>query len=69
MPTVIAERVPTVVGARLVVTVTAMVCVALKAPSLAVTVIVADPAATPVMLTVDPDTLAVAFVSSEELVV
>ena len=68
-PSVIAEMVPTVVGARLVVTVTAMVCVALKAPSLAVTVMVAEPAATPLMLTVDPDTLAVAFELSEELAV
>ena len=56
-------------GARFAVTVTAMVCVAVAAPSLAVTVIVAVPAATPVRLTVEPETLAVALVPSEELAV
>ena len=47
-------------------TVTEMLCVAVKLPSLAVTVIVALPAATGVMLTVEPDTLAVALLLSEE---
>ena len=72
-PTVIvcAEIVPTAVGARFGCgfTVTAMVCVAVRLPSLAVTVIVAEPAATGVMLTLDPETLAVAFAPSEELAV
>ena len=59
---------PTAVGARFACafTVTEMVWVALKLPSLAVTVIVALPAATDVMLTLDPETLAVAFAPSEE---
>ena len=44
-----------------------MVCVALALlGSVAVTVIVALPAATGVMLTLEPDTLAVAFPLSEE---
>ena len=46
-----------------------MVCVAAAVPSLAVTVTVADPDATPVMLTVDPDTLAFAFAALEEVTV
>ena len=66
---VCAEIVPDFTGALFVCTVTAMVCVAVRAPSLAVTVMVADPAATPVTLTVDPDTVTVAFVLSEELAV
>ena len=68
-PTVCAEMVLLTVGARFAVTVTAMVCVALKLPSLAVTVIVALPAAAPVMLTVDPDTRTVALLIADELAV
>ena len=66
--TVCAEMEPTAVGALFGFgsTVTAMVCVALKLPSLAVTVIVVLPAATGVILTLEPDTLAVAFAPSEE---
>ena len=66
--TVCAEIVPTAVGALFGFgfTVTAMVCVALKLPSLAVTVIVALPAATGVILTVEPETLADAFPLSDE---
>ena len=56
---VTSEIVPTAVGARLG-TVTAMVCWAVRLPSLAVTVTVAVPFATGVILTVPPDTLAVA---------
>ena len=66
--TVCAEIEPTAVGALfgLGLTVTEMVCVALSLlGSVAVTVIVALPAATGVMVTVDPDTLAVAFPLSE----
>ena len=51
-------------------TVTEMLCVALSLlVSVAVTVIVALPAATGVMLTVAPDALAVALLLSEELAV
>ena len=47
-------------------TVTEMLCVALKpSGSEAVTVTVADPSATGVMLTLEPDTLAVALLPSE----
>ena len=72
--TITAEVPPTSVGARFgcvaAFTVTEIDCVALKLPgSVAVTVIVAEPAATGVMLTLEPDTLTVAFVSSEELAV
>ena len=72
--TVCAEMEPTAVGARFgcvaAFTVTEMVCVALSLlGSVAVTVIVALPAATGLMLTVDPDTLAVALALSEELAV
>ena len=70
--TVCAEIDPTAVGARLACafTVTEMVCVALKpSGSEAVTVIVALPAATGVMLTVEPETLAVALLLSEEAAV
>ena len=69
--TVCAEMEPTAVGARFVCvaafTVTEMVWVALKLPSLAVTVIVALPAATGVMLTLEPETLVEAFPLSDEL--
>ena len=55
------------VGARLVPTVTVNVWSTFKLPSLAVTVIVDEPAATPLMLTVDPDTLTVALLVALEL--
>ena len=63
--------VPTAVGARLgaVLTVTAMVCVAVRLPSLAVTVTVAVPSATGVTVTVLLDTLTVAFVVSDDTAV
>ena len=66
--TVCAEIVPTAVGALFGFgfTVTAMVCVALKLPSLAVTVIVAVPAATGLIFTVEPETLVEAFPLSDE---
>ena len=70
--TVCVEIEPTAVGALFGFgfTVTEMVCVALALlGSEAVTVIVAEPAATGVMLTLDPETLAVAFAPSEELAV
>ena len=70
--TVCAEMEPTAVGALfgLGLTVTEMVWVALALlGSEAVTVIVAEPSATGVMVTVEPDTLAVAFAPSEELAV
>ena len=45
-------------------------CVAVESSgSIAVTVILDVPAATPVMLTVEPDTLTVALVVSDELAV
>ena len=67
--TVCAEIEPTAVGALfgLGFTVTEMVCVALALlGSDAVTVTVAEPAATGLMLTLDPETLAVALPTSEE---
>ena len=69
--TVCDEIEPTAVGARFgwvaAFTVTEMVCVALSLlGSVAVTVIVALPAATGVILTLEPETVAVAFVPSEE---
>ena len=69
--TVCADIVPTAVGARFgcvaAFTVTEMVWVALSLlGSEAVTVIVALPAATGLMLTVEPETLAVALALSEE---
>ena len=69
--TVCADIVPTAVGARFVCvaafTVTEMVWVALSLlGSVAVTVIVALPAATGVILTLEPETLAVALALSEE---
>ena len=70
--TVCAEMEPTDVGALfgLGLTVTEMVCVALALlGSVAVTVIVALPAATGLMLTLEPETLAVALALSEELAV
>ena len=70
--TVCVEMEPTAVGALfgLGLTVTEMVWVALSLlGSDAVTVIVALPAATGLMLTVEPETLAVAFAPSEELAV
>ena len=69
--TVCAEIVPTAVGARFACafTVTEILCVALRLPSLAVTVIVALPAATGVIVTVELDTLTVAFALSEVLAV
>ena len=72
--TVCADIVPTAVGARFgcvaAFTVTEMVCVALALlGSVAVTVIVALPAATGVILTLEPETLAVALLTSEELAV
>ena len=70
--TVCAEMEPTAVGALfgLGLTVTEMVCVALALlGSEAVTVIVALPAATGVMVTVESETLAVALPTSEELAV
>ena len=72
--TVCADIVPTAVGARFgcvaAFTVTEIVCVALSLlGSVAVTVIVAEPSATGVIVTVDPDTLAVALALSEELAV
>ena len=57
--------VPTATGARLA-TVTAIVCVPVSLPSLAVTVTVAVPAATGAIETVDPDTLAVALDVSDD---
>ena len=70
---VCAEIVPTVVGARFVpvaaATVAAIVCVAVKLPSLAVTVIVAFPAPTGVMVTCVFDTLAVTTAVLLELAV
>ena len=55
--------VPTAVGARLGggFTTTPMVCVAVRLPSLAVTVTVACPIAFGVIVTIDPDTLTVAL--------
>ena len=70
--TVCPEMEPTAVGGRFACafTVTEMVCVALALlGSVAVTVIVALPAATGVMLTLEPETLAVALLTSEELAV
>ena len=67
--TVCAEIEPTVVGALfgLGLTVTEMVCVALALlGSVAVTVIVAEPWETGLMLTLEPETLAVALALSEE---
>ena len=67
-----AEIVPTAVGARFVtaaVTVTEIVCVAVKLPSLAVTVMVALPAATGVIVTWAVDTLTVATLMLLELAV
>ena len=52
-----------------VATVTEIVCVAVRLPSLAVTVTVALPAATGVIVTVDPDTLTVAMLVLLELAV
>ena len=62
---------PTAVGARLACafTVTEMLCVAVKLPSLAVTVTVALPAAMALILTVEPDTLTAALLLSEEAAV
>ena len=60
---------PTFVGARLATTVMEMVCVAVKLPSLAVTVIVGLPAALGVIVTIEPDTVAVALLVAEELTV
>ena len=57
---------PTACGFWLVTTVTAMVCVAVNLPSLAVTVIVAAPVATPVMVTFAPETPTVALLVAEE---
>ena len=70
--TVCAEMEPTAVGALfgLGLTVTEMVCVALNpSGSEAVTVTVALPWDTGLMVTVEPDTLAVALALSEELAV
>ena len=67
--TVWEDMEPTAVGARLAwaFTVTEMLCVAVALlVSEAVTVIVALPAAAGVMLTVEPETLAVALLLSEE---
>ena len=67
--TVCPEIVPTAIGALfgLGLIVTEMVCVALNpSGSEAVTVTVALPAATGVMVTLEPETLAVAFAPSEE---
>ena len=61
--------VPILTGARFVPTVTENVRVALKAPSLAVRVIVVDPSANGVMVTGEPDGLIVALLVSEELAV
>ena len=66
--TVCPEMEPTAVGGRFACafTVTEMLCVAVALlGSVAVTVIVALPAATGVMLTVEPDTPAVTFVLSD----
>ena len=52
------------VGAVFAFTVTLMSCVALRLPSLAVTVIVAVPAASGEMVTVELETLTVAFAVS-----
>ena len=66
--TVCAVIVPTGTGGRLSNTVTAMGCWGLvAAPSLAVTLTVALPAATPVMVTIDPVTLTVALLTAEEV--
>ena len=69
--TVTALMVPTVVGARLdCFTVTAMFCVAVKPlGSRAVTVTVADPTATGVIVTVALDTLTVALAVSDDTAV
>ena len=65
---VCAGMAPADVGARF--TVTAMVCVALEpCPSSAVTVIVAVPPATGVIVTVAPDTPTVALLVAAELAV
>ena len=64
--TVCAEMLPEAVGMRL--TVTAIVCVAVDpCPSSAVTVMVAEPPSTAVMVTFEPETEAVALAVSEEL--
>ena len=68
-PTVCAEIEPTAVGAVFASIVAVKVWATVNLLSLAVTVIVDVPSATPVMLTVDPDTLTVALVLSEELAV
>ena len=67
--TVCAGMVPSAVGARLSNTVTEIGCVTVKPPSLAVTVTVALPAATGLIVTVDPDILAVALPTAEEVTV
>ena len=61
--------VPTVVGALFACTVTAMVCVAVAAPSLAVTVTVALPTVLGVIVTVESDTLTAALLAAEEVAV
>ena len=62
--------VPTAVGALLdCPIVTLMACVAVKLPSRAVTVTVADPVATAVIVTVLLDTLTVALVISDDTAV
>ena len=63
--------VPTRSGALLgtELTVTPMVCVAVKLPSLAVTVTVAPPTATGVIVTTALDTLTVTFVVSDDTAV
>ena len=58
-----------VVGARLLVTVAVKVWFTVATPSFAVTVIVGEPAATPVTLTIEPDTLTVACATALELAV
>ena len=57
---------PTACGFWFATTVTSMVRVAVNLPSLAVTVIVAAPVATPVMVTFELATVAVALLVAEE---
>ena len=63
---VLVDIVPDAVGAVFVVTVTAMLWLVVALPSLAVTMMFADPAATPLMLTLEPNTVAFALVASDD---
>ena len=57
---------PTAVGVRLVPTVTVNVWLKVNRPSLTVTATVAEPVATPVRFTVEPDALAVTLLGFNE---